>query len=398
LVRAREKAAECRQIRTDGLDPIEIRNAKRRQTELDALKPTLSFQHYAERFISAHKVSWRHPRTEKRWKRSLATYAYPILNHREVPAIDAELVMKVLEQDVDGPDDQHIRFWDAKPVMAEIVRSRIENVLDYWRVLCRKQGEKLAPWENPARLRDNLQILLPSRSRIRPVRSHPALDYGDIRGFIDDLRRRNDLGAVPLEIQILTLARPGRMLTGMAWPEIDFTQEVWSIPGWRMKTGRDFRVPLSKPALAILKKLYASRQGDFVFPGKAKNGSIGDNLANSLVKRMGRGDATAHGFRATFDTWGAEETDFSFEIRETALAHSIGSKNSDVRVSARVYAAYQRGDLLARRRQLMQAWAEYCTASVPERLWVMRPPMRRRRDTVTDWDEFISKVWTPLVA
>jgi integrase len=367
LAGAREKAAKCRQMRSDGLDPLETQNAKKRQITTDAGKTGLTFEHYAERYIVSMKVGWRGPRTEPKWRSGLATYVYPILGKLQPESIDLEVVLKVLQQQVCGADGKSGLFWETKPAMAEIVRSHIERVLDYARVLLRGSDEKLARWDNPARWEDNLAILLPSRSKVSPVKHYAALGYSEIPVFMGDLRQRTDLGAVPLEFMILTLARPGRMLTGMRWPEVDFTEEVWSIPGGRMKTGRDFRVPLSKAAIFLLTKLQATSQGDLVFPGSSKSGSIGHNLVNELVKAMGRDDATAHGFRSTFDTWAAEKTKAPTEVREMALAHTIGGRNSDVQISAKLYETYQRGELLEKRRELMEAWADFCTPSVPER-------------------------------
>jgi integrase len=76
-----------------------------------------------------------------------------------------------------------------------------------------------------------------------------------------------------------------------------------------------------------------------------------------LLKRINRPDITAHGFRSTFRDWGAEQTDFSHDVIEMALAHTIGNK---------VEAAYRRGDLFEKRTSLMEAWAKYCEPNIDE--------------------------------
>jgi integrase len=153
-----------------------------------------------------------------------------------------------------------------------------------------------------------------------------------------------------LEFLILTAARTGEVICA-TWAEIDFDQRLWTVPGSRMKAGREHRVPLSGLALAILQPLAEAKASEFVFPG----GRIGKPLSNmamlKLLRRMGRDDLTAHGFRSTFSDWCAEQTAFPSEVREMALAHTVSDK---------VEAAYRRGDMFAKRRQLMDAWATYC--------------------------------------
>ena len=143
------------------------------------------------------------------------------------------------------------------------------------------------------------------------------------------------------------------------WTELDLLDKTWTVPAGRMKAGREHRVPLSARALAILEEMQAHRHADdgFVFPG----GKAGKPLSNMaflmLLRRMDRGDLTAHGFRATFKTWASERTSFQNEIVEAALAHIVGSK---------VEQAYRRGDMFEKRRRLMDAWAEFCGKPVSQ--------------------------------
>ncbi len=117
-----------------------------------------------------------------------------------------------------------------------------------------------------------------------------------------------------------------------------------------MKAGREHRVPLSGPALAIIKKMNEVRESDFVSPGGRKGKPLSNMAMLALLKRIGRNDLTTHGFRSTFRDWAAERTTFPREVVEMALAHTIENK---------VEAAYRRGDLFQKRRQLMEAWARF---------------------------------------
>jgi len=158
------------------------------------------------------------------------------------------------------------------------------------------------------------------------------------------------IAARALEFLILTAARTGEII-GAQWDEIDLSEKLWVVPEARMKAGREHRVPLSGAALTILKQMNAIREGDFVFPGGKKGKPLSNMAMLAVLKRMGRRDLSAHGFRSTFRDWAAEQTNFPREVVEMALAHPIESK---------VEAAYRRGDLFRKRRQLMEAWARFC--------------------------------------
>jgi hypothetical protein len=165
-----------------------------------------------------------------------------------------------------------------------------------------------------------------------------------------ELRARDGTAARALEFAILAAARTGEV-RGARWQEIDMAAGLWTIPASRMKAGREHRVPLSTAAQAILQDMAAARVNDFVFPNSRRGGSLSVAAMLKLLKRMGKGDLTAHGFRSTFSDWCAEQTSFPSEVREMALAHAVGDK---------VEAAYRRGDLFEKRRQLAEAWAHYC--------------------------------------
>jgi integrase len=335
LAEAREKARECRRERLDGIDPIEARKATRTQAKLEAAK-AMTFRECAERYIASHKAGWRNPKHAAQWPSTLETYVYPVIGSLPVQAIDTGLVMKAIEP-----------IWTVKPETASRVRGRIESVLDWATARGFRKGE------NPARWRGHLENLLPKKTKIRRVEHHAALPYNELPAFTAGLRRQEGIAARALEFTILTAARTGEVI-GAKWSEINFAERLWTVPAERMKAGKEHRVPLSDATIGILEDMQgAIRQGDYVFPGAKSRRPLSNMAFLMLLRRMGRGDLTAHGFRSTFADWCSERTSFPAEVREMALAHAVSDK---------VEAAYRRGDLFQKRRQLMDAWARYCAA------------------------------------
>jgi integrase len=229
------------------------------------------------------------------------------------------------------------------------VRGRIEAVLDWAKVRGYRVGE------NPARWRGHFDKLLPALGKVRKVEHHAALPYGELPGFLAVLRQQEGIAARALEFTILTAARTGETIFAR-WTELDLLDKTWTIPAGRMKAGKEHRVPLSARALAVLEEMQAYRRADddFVFPGGKPGKPLSNMAFLMLLRRVDRGDLTAHGFRATFKTWASERTGSQNEIVEAALAHVVGSK---------VEQAYRRGDMFEKRRRLMQQWATYCTTA-----------------------------------
>jgi integrase len=347
LAEARERATGCRRLRLDGLDPIELRRTKRLQAKLDDAK-ALTFRQCAEAYIKAHKASWRNPKHAAQWPSTLAMYVYPIFGALPVQTVDVALVMKVLEQEVHSEaNSEHACLWTTKPETAGRVRGRIEAVLDWATSRNYRQGE------NPARWRGHLENLLPKKAKVRRVKHHAALPYAEIAAFMIELRQQEGMAARALEFAILTAARTGEVI-GAKWNEIDFAERLWVIPAERMKAGREHRVLLSDATLAVLEDLRNVCQADFVFPGGKASRPISNMAMLMLLRRMGRGELTAHGFRSSFRDWAAERTGFPAEVAEMALAHTVSDK---------VEAAYRRGNLLQKRRQLTDAWAKFCATT-----------------------------------
>jgi integrase len=332
LAKARERAAECRILRHDGLDPIAERKAGRLKAKLAAAR-SMTFRQCAEAYIEAHKGSWKSAKHAAQWPSTLQTYAYPTLGRLPVQAIDVAFVTKVLEP-----------IWRTKTETASRLRGRIEAVLDWATVRGLRQGD------NPARWRGHLDHLLPARAKVQKVRHYPALPYPEIGSFMSQLREQDGTRALALEFLILTSARAGEVIAAR-WDEFDLDAAVWTVPANRMKVGREHRVPLSPPALALLKRLQKHRAGEFVFPSAKPYKPLSDTSLLRLLARMDRTDLTVHGFRSTFRDWAAERTNFPREVCEHGQAHSSPDK---------VEAAYRRSDLFDKRRQLMDAWALFC--------------------------------------
>jgi integrase len=297
----------------------------------------MTFKACAEAYMAAHQAGWRNPKHRGQWTATLTTYVYPHFGDLPVQVIDVGLVMKAVEP-----------IWTEKPETASRVRGRIEAVLDWATARGYREGE------NPARWRGHLQNLLAPRSKVRRVEHYAALPYSKIGGFMAELHRQEGVAARALEFAILTTARTGEVI-GAHWDEIDIARRLWTVSADRMKAGREHRVPLSDRAVEIIAEMKKHRLDgqEFVFTG-ARGGPLSNMALLMTLRRMGYAALTTHGFRSTFRDWAAERSEFPAEVAEMALAHVVGDK---------VEAAYRRGDLFEKRRQIMEAWCRFCSTS-----------------------------------
>jgi integrase len=337
LATARAKARVCRQLLLDGKDPLSERRGANAAHALREAK-RITFDQCAAAYIDAHRGTWKNPKHVTQWENTIATYASPLIGSLAVADVETDLVVKVLSP-----------IWRNKTETAVRLRGRIECVLDWATVSKFRHGD------NPARWKGHLENLLANPNKIAPVKNHPALPWREIGSFIADLRGREGVAARATEFAILTACRSGEV-RGATWEEFDMEAKLWTIPAKRMKAGREHRVPLSTAAMALLASI--PRAGAFVFPGRDLDTPLSDMSLTAVLRRMGRGDITVHGFRSTFRDWCAEyeSNSFSREVCEHALAHSLPDKTE---------AAYQRGDLLEKRVRLMQAWTDYCYKHTP---------------------------------
>ena len=335
LADARKHAARLREQVKHPVAPSDPLTARRasRAAQRAAKRKHMTFKACAEAYIEAHQDEWKNRKHEKQWTSTLAKYAYPVMGDLPVAAVDDGLVLKVL-----------MPIWKTKTETASRLRGRIESVLD-WATF-----SKFREGQNPARWRGHLDNSLAKPSKVAQVQHHAALPYPKMGPFMADLRKREGLGARALEFAILTAARSGEVRSA-TWNEIDLTDRLWVIPAERMKTGKEHRVPLSDAAVKLLKALPRVDDGVLVFPSSKVGRPMSDMTLTAVLRRMDRGDLTAHGFRSTFRDWAAETTNYPGEMAEMALAHAIGDK---------VEAAYRRGDMLKKRFRMMNDWAKYC--------------------------------------
>ena len=331
LAKARDEATKYRELLAEGIDPLtEKRKAKQDGELTKAL--TKTFKQCAEAYIDSKKHEWSSASHAKQWENTLRDHCYPIIGELSVAAIDHHLIMRCLEP-----------IWLTKTVTANRVRGRIESILGWATVHGYRTGE------NPARWHGYLDNLLSKPSKVQSVKHHPALPYGEMHPFMEQLSHQDSTVARCLEFTILTAARTDEAL-GAVWSEIDFDAKIWTIPAERMKADKEHKVPLSDKCMSLLNKMNSLRLNDFIFPGR-RNG-LSSNTMRKLLARMDRKDITVHGFRSSFRDWAAESTKhYPENVLDMCLAHTIKNQAE---------AAYRRGDLLEKRFIIMNDWAEYC--------------------------------------
>ena len=332
LADANDGAREARRQARAGVDPIEARKAARASQRLSEAR-SITFKDAAQRFINSRLETWKNAKHKYQWNQSLEHFAYPVFGDLPVSAVDTGLVTKALEP-----------IWLTKAETATRLRTRIEKVLDWAKVSGYRDGE------NPARWRGHLDKVLPANPKSKRVKHLAALPFNEIGAFMQALKAMDGNGARALEFTVLTAARSGEVL-GAQWSEIDLANKLWTVPGERMKAGKAHRVPLSPAALDLLRKMDKLKDGPFIFPGGRKGKPLSNMAMLQTLRRMGRGDLTAHGFRSSFRDWASECTTYPREVCEMALAHQIPDA---------VEAAYRRGELLEKRRGLAIDWARYC--------------------------------------
>lgn len=334
LAEARESAVNFRRQLRNGQDPVQEKRQAKAAAQAEQAK-SVTFDWCAEKYIAAHKPSWKNPKHGDQWTNTIATYVSPIMGGTAVDRIETAHIMRVLEP-----------IWTTKAETASRLRGRIESILSWAAV------RKFRSGENPARWKGHLDSLLPARKKIARVQHHAALPWQEMGGFMAELKEQSGVGALALQFTILTAARSGEV-RGMTWDEVSLEDAVWIIPGARMKAGRDHRVPLSTHAKAILTTMNELKLDDknVVFPGVRDGKPLSDMTLTAVLKRMERTDITVHGFRSTFRDWAAEVTDYPREMAEMALAHTV---------SDQVEAAYRRGDMFEKRRQMMADWDAFC--------------------------------------
>lgn len=346
LAEAREQARKLALEAKGGVNLLARKRAQR-SALIAAASKNKTFTECAEAYMEAHAPDYSNEKHRKQWASTLKAYAYPVIGKMLVADITMRHVLDVLLQETTHRDGSAGKLWYIKAETAKRLLDRIRTVLDYAAVSEFRSGT------NPAMWRGFLDTQLPSPKGLKQVKHQPALPYAQMGDFMVKLRRNESISAKALEFLILTGVRSGSVRMA-DWSEIDFQRKLWIIPADHTKTKEEHRVPLQPQAIKLLKSLPRMAGTDKVFPsptGKA----LSDMALSQLMRGMReRGElsveAVPHGFRSTFRNWSAEMTNYPDEIRRAASGHTVGDS---------VKEAYQRTDLLDKRRHLMNEWANF---------------------------------------
>jgi len=346
LKEARERARQLVLEARDGVDLLESKRA-RRQALLDAQAKSKTFLEVAAEYIEAHSADYTNDKHRKQWASTLESYAYPVIGKMPVASIEMTHILQVLTQETTGHDGKPAKLWYSKPQTGYRLLGRIKTVLDAASVAGYRSGTNPATWTG------YLDTQLPSPKKVRPVKHHKAAPYERIGEVMAALRRNDSISSKALQFLCLTAVRSGSVRLAQ-WDEIDFQKKLWTIPAANTKTRQEHRVPLQPEAIELLKSVPRMVGVKRIFP--SPRGTALSDMALSQLMRglLERGEITVeavpHGFRSTFRDWAAEKTSYPDEIRKAASGHTVGDATQK---------AYQRTDLLEKRRELMNDWATF---------------------------------------
>lgn len=330
VAEARQKASELAKVVSAGI-PLGVLAAQRRQPT--AQTQPVTFAEFARQLVDAKRPEWRNQKHAEQWVTTLEQYAYPVIGNKAPAEVTTDDILRILNP-----------IWLDKTETATRLRGRLE------RVLAAAATRGLRTGINPAQWRGHLDCLLPQPKKLKKVRHHPALPYAELPTFIEKLQGRCAIAALALEFCILTASRTSEVVNAR---RSEVTGTVWNVPAERMKAGKAHMVPLtSRTQQLIISASHHDPGSEYLF---SVGGRPLSNMALlALLRRMGYGHVTTHGFRSTFRDWVSEETEFSPEVAEMCLAHAIANK---------VEAAYRRGTLLDKRIRLLKAWQDYCAGT-----------------------------------
>lgn len=346
LAEAREQAGKLVIEARQGIN-LKAKKRAQRSSIMVAAAKNKTFKECAEAYMDAHSSDYTNDKHRKQWPATLVTYAYPIIGNMLVSDIVMRDVRNVLEQDTIVNPKTKGKLWYVKTETAKRLLGRIKTVLDYATVNEYRTGT------NPAQWTGYLSTQLPSPKKLQKKEHHPAVSYQQMDDFMSKLRSNPSISAKALEFLILTAVRSGSVRQA-EWSEIDFEKALWVIPAEHTKARQEHRVPLQPKAITLLKSLPIMAGSNTIFPSP-KGKALSDMALSQLMKGMReRGELTVegvpHGFRSTFRDWAAEQTAYPDEIRKAASGHTVGDA---------VKEAYQRSDLLEKRRNLMNEWAKF---------------------------------------
>jgi integrase len=337
LADARAKHAALRkQVIADKVDP---QSERAKHGKSASRVPT--FGQCADQYIASHEASWKNPKHRDQWHMTLGKHAAPIRN-LPIDKVDAKGVLRVLSP-----------IWTATPETASRLRGRIEAVWASAQVAGHIDPDR----PNPARWKGWLQQMLPNPKKLGERGNHASMPWADVPLFFAKLKDAPGSVAKALAFTILAAARTSEII-GMTFDEIgdlDSDRPTWTVPAARMKMSKPHDVPLSAPAVAILREMIAQRTASrsgahpFVFPSTLPRKPLSNMAMAMLMRRLGAVEFTVHGFRSSARSWMADHG-VAFEVAESVLAHS----------SSGIVAAYQRSSLVERRRPVMERWSAFC--------------------------------------
>ena len=346
LAEVREQAKKLVIEAKQGIN-LKVKKRAQRSALLSAAAKNKTFRECAEAYMEAHSSDYTSDKHRKQWPATLETYAYPIIGSMLVSDIAMRDVRNVLEQETFVDPKTKGKLWYVKTETAKRLLGRIKTVLDYATVNEYRTGT------NPAQWTGYLSTQLPSPKKLQKKEHHPAVPYQQMGDFMSKLRGNSSISAKAVEFLILTAVRSGSVRQA-EWSEIDFEKMLWTIPPEHTKARQEHRVPLQNQAVQVLRSLPKLAGSNVIFPSP-RGKALSDMALSQLMRGMReRGELTVeavpHGFRSSFRDWAAEQTNYPDEIRKAASGHAVGDS---------VKEAYQRTDLLDKRRELMNAWANF---------------------------------------
>ena len=347
LSEARQKAQNTLAEIQKGVDPKAKKKAAQ-SARLIADAKSKTFKECAQAYMAAQKSKFTNAKHQKQWESTVEQYAYPLIGNLLVSDISMRNILGVLEQKIKDPTTKMMKtFWELKTETASRVQGRIKKIMDYAIV------NEYRTTINPATWVGYLETQLPAPNKIQNVEHQPAVPYSQVGDFMVALRKHKNNSAKALEFLIMTSVRSGSVRKA-AWSEIDLDEKIWTIPAKNTKMKKEHRVPLPKQAIALLTSLDQNADNPRIFPSVTGK-DLSDSAISKFMREMrDRGefktDGVPHGFRSTFRDWAAEQTSYPDDIRKVASGHTVGDA---------IQQAYQRSDLLEKRRRLMAEWANF---------------------------------------
>ena len=333
LALAKKKAAKLRLDLMNGIEPM----LKEKEAPVAKDSGRTFNEIYKEAIETMDGVKrWKNEKHRRQWYSTIEAYACPILGNKKIKDISRDDIIAVLKP-----------IWNTKNETASRVRARLERIFSYAIFKHEYMGA------NPAVYRDNLDMVFAPSGKIQTVKHMEAMTIKEAQKYVATAVASGKMGHLATVFGMLTALRANEFIRAR-WEEIDLNSALWIVPPERRKIARDFpmRVPLSEQACAVLKHLAQTFKGKPVghvfYSETAASGHISLETPRIMLRKVLKRSVTMHGCRSTFRDW-AEETGQNPTATERCLMHEEPNKTTR---------AYQRSDLLEKRRPLMQAWAD----------------------------------------